>query len=86
MKKQERLVGIGFIFNVILDDKKNIIAAVAGKNNEAYLEGIRKYDSIYKREVEETADIVITSQGGYPKGYESLPVSESSGKCQGNSS
>lgn len=62
-----RLAGIDFIFNVILDDNKNIIAAVAGKNNEAYLEGIKKYDSIYGREVEKAADIVITSQGGYPK-------------------
>lgn len=62
-----RLAGIDFIFNVILDDNKNIIAAVAGKNNEAYLEGIKKYDFIYGREVEKAADIVITSQGGYPK-------------------
>ena len=67
MEEAGRLAGIGFIFNVILDDKKNIIAAVAGKNNEAYLEGIRKYDSIYRREVGEAADIVITSQGGYPR-------------------
>lgn len=62
-----RLAGIDFIFNVILDDNKKIIAAVMGKNNEAYLEGIKKYDSIYGKEVEKAADIVITSQGGYPK-------------------
>jgi len=67
MEEAGRLAGIGFIFNVILDDKKNIIDAVAGKNNEAYLEGIKKYDSIYGREVQDTTDIVITSQGGYPK-------------------
>jgi len=62
-----RIAGIDFIFNVILDDKRNIIAAVAGKNNEAYLEGISKYDSIYRREVKYAADMVVTSQGGYPK-------------------
>lgn len=62
-----KMAGIDFIFNVILDDNKNIIAAVAGKNNEAYIEGIKKYDSIYKKEVNKAADIVITSQGGYPK-------------------
>jgi len=62
-----RLAKIDFIFNVILDDNKNIIAAVAGKNNEAYIEGIKKYDSMYGKEVQEPADIVITSQGGYPK-------------------
>jgi len=62
-----RLVGIDFIFNAIVDDDKNIIDAVAGENNAAYLEGIKKYDKIYKKEVEFPADIVITSQGGYPK-------------------
>ncbi len=61
------LAGIDYIFNVILNNENNIIAAVAGKNNEAYLVGIKKYDSIYKNEVECAADIVITSQGGYPK-------------------
>ncbi|MES0340977.1 MAG: nickel-dependent lactate racemase, partial [Candidatus Humimicrobiaceae bacterium] len=62
-----KMAGIDFIFNVILDDSKNIIEAVAGKNNEAWLEGIKKYDAIYNREVESPADIVIVSPGGYPK-------------------
>ncbi len=62
-----KMVGIDFIFNVILDDNKKIIDAVSGKNNEAWLEGIKKYDGIYKREVECRADIVIASPGGYPK-------------------
>jgi nickel-dependent lactate racemase len=62
-----KLADIDFIFNVILNDEKKIIAAVAGKNNDAYLEGIKKYESIYANEVKSAADIVITSQGGYPK-------------------
>ncbi len=62
-----KIIGIDFIFNVILDDSKNIIAAVAGKNNEAYIKGIKKYDCLFKKEVGTAADIVITSQGGYPK-------------------
>ena len=62
-----KMAGIDFIFNVILDDSKNIIDAVAGKNNEAWLEGVKRYESIYSREVESPADIVIASPGGYPK-------------------
>ncbi len=62
-----QMVGIDFIFNVILDDNKKIIAAVSGKNNEAYLEGIKLYDEIYEISVNQKADIVITSAGGYPK-------------------
>jgi lactate racemase len=62
-----RMAKIGFIFNVILDDSKKIIGAVAGKNNEALLAGIRMYDWIYEISAAEKADIVITSAGGYPK-------------------
>lgn len=62
-----KLVSIDFIFNVILDDSKHIISAVSGKNNLAFLEGIRLYNSFFEIEVNEKADIVITSPGGYPK-------------------
>jgi lactate racemase len=62
-----RIAGIDYIFNVILDDSKKIIAAVAGKNNEAFIEGISIYDSIYEISSDKKADIVITSAGGYPK-------------------
>jgi len=62
-----QMVGIDFIFNVILDDNKKIIDVVAGKNNQAWLEGIKRYDGIYMREVDRSADIAIASPGGYPK-------------------
>ncbi len=62
-----KILGIDFIFNVILNDNKNIISAVAGKNNEAFVVGIKKYDEIFALRVKEKADLVITSAGGYPK-------------------
>ena len=62
-----RMAQIDFIFNVILDDSKKIIGAVAGKNNEALLQGISIYDRLYEISSAEKADIVITSAGGYPK-------------------
>jgi len=62
-----RMAGIDYIFNVILDDSKKIIDAVAGKNNQAWLAGIKRYDDIYMSEIEKPAHIVITSAGGYPK-------------------
>lgn len=62
-----QIVGIDFIFNVIIDDEKRIISAVSGKNNEAYLRGIELYNGLFKKSVSEKADIVITSPGGYPK-------------------
>jgi len=62
-----KLASIDFLFNVILNDSKNIIAAVSGKNNEAFIKGIKIYDSLYEINVDEKADLVITSPGGYPK-------------------
>ena len=58
---------IDFILNVVLDEKKNIIKAVAGHHIEAHREGCKFLDSLYKVEIPERADIVITTPGGYPK-------------------
>lgn len=62
-----RMIGIDFLFNVILDDKKRIISAFSGRNNEAYKEGIKRYDEIYKKVISQKADVVIAAAGGYPK-------------------
>ncbi|WP_148410702.1 nickel-dependent lactate racemase [Murimonas intestini] len=58
---------IDFILNVILDEHKNIIHAVAGHYILAHREGCRLLDEIYGREIDEEADIVVVSQGGRPK-------------------
>jgi nickel-dependent lactate racemase len=62
-----QIVGIDFLFNVILDDDKRIMEAVAGKNNEAHSRGIEVFNSLFEKNINEKADIVITSPGGYPK-------------------
>ena len=58
---------IDFIVNVVLDEKKNIIKAVAGNHVQAHREGCKFLDSLYKVEIPQQADIVITTPGGYPK-------------------
>jgi lactate racemase len=67
MEEAGKMVGIDFVFNVILDGDKRVIGAFAGRNNEAWLEGIKEYDRIYMAEVEKQADIAVASAGGYPK-------------------
>jgi nickel-dependent lactate racemase len=62
-----RFVPIDFIVNVVLDEKKNIIRAVAGHHVEAHREGCRFLDSLYKVKIPCKADIVVTTPGGYPK-------------------
>lgn len=62
-----RFLKIDFIVNVVLDEKKNIIKAVAGDVIQAHRDGCRFLDGLYKVGIKEKADIVIVSPGGYPK-------------------
>ena len=62
-----RFCPIDFIVNVVLDEHKRIIQAVAGHHVEAHREGCRFLDRFYKVGIREQADIVIVSPGGYPK-------------------
>lgn len=58
-------VNLAFILNVVLDGEKKVIKAFAGHYNEAHLQGC-----CYVRELAGVtavpADIVITTNGGYP--------------------
>ncbi len=61
------LCGVDFILNVVLDEHKKIIKAVAGDITEAHRAGCAFLDTLYRKEVAKRADIVIVSQGGAPK-------------------
>lgn len=60
-------IPIHFIVNVVLNDRKQIIKAVAGDHVKAHREGCRFLDKLNKVSIKEKADIVIVSPGGYPK-------------------
>lgn len=60
-------VGVDFILNVVLDERKRIVRAVAGDVVAAHREGCRYLDRMYVKEIDARADIVIASQGGAPK-------------------
>ena len=61
------LMGIDFILNVVLDEHKKIIKAVAGNAVYAHREGCAFLDELYLKRIPERADIVLVSQGGAPK-------------------
>jgi nickel-dependent lactate racemase len=61
------ICGCDFILNVILDEQKNIIAAVAGDHRLAHRQGCIILDDIYKIKIPKRADIVIATPGGFPK-------------------
>lgn len=58
---------IDFIVNVVLDEHKHILKVVAGDPVLAHREGCRFLDTIYLKELDAPADIVLVSQGGAPK-------------------
>jgi len=60
-----RAAGVDFILNVLQDEEKKIIHAVAGDVEKAHLEGCRKVWELCGTPPV-MGDIVITSNGGYP--------------------
>ncbi len=62
-----RIIGVGFILNVVLDEKKNIVKAVAGHPVQALAAARQAVDRLYGIPIEREADIVLVSAGGRPK-------------------
>ena len=61
------ICGIDYIVNVVLDEHKQIIKAVAGDVTAAHRAGCAFFDTLYRKEISKKADIVLVSQGGAPK-------------------
>ncbi len=58
---------IDFIVNVVLDEKKEIVKAVAGHYIDAHREGCKFLNKMYAVPIQDLADIVVVSSGGFPK-------------------
>ncbi|SKC45521.1 lactate racemase domain-containing protein [Maledivibacter halophilus] len=67
MLEAAEFVKPSFLFNVIMDSKGNITRAVAGNYIKAHEEGCRIVDEIDGVSINEKADMVIATAGGYPK-------------------
>jgi len=61
------ICGIDYIVNVVLDEHKHIVYAVAGDVKTAHREGCAYLDKMYRKTIPQRADIVLVSQGGAPK-------------------
>ena len=62
-----KMVGIDVIVNAILNSHKKIVKVVAGEATKAHREGAEYIKEIFRIEIDELADVVIASPGGYPK-------------------
>ncbi len=61
------ICGVDFILNVVLNEHKKVIRAVAGDVTQAHREGCAFLDTLYQKKIPRRADIVLVSQGGAPK-------------------
>ena len=61
------ICGIDYILNVVLDEHKQIVYAVAGDKVAAHREGCEYLSRMYRAPIPRKADIVLVSQGGAPK-------------------
>jgi nickel-dependent lactate racemase len=67
MEEAGKIIGVDFILNVVLDEKKNIVKAVAGDPVKALAVGRKVVDDLYGIPIQRQADIVLVSAGGRPK-------------------
>jgi len=61
------MVGIDFIVNAVLNSNKKVVKVVAGDVTKAHREGAEYINNIFGVKIDNLADIVIASPGGYPK-------------------
>lgn len=67
MEEFARIAGLKFIVNVVLNERGRIIFVAAGDPVKAHRECARIAKQVYSVEMQNKADIVIVSAGGYPR-------------------
>jgi nickel-dependent lactate racemase len=66
MVEAARLAKADFIVNIVTNSKRQLVKAYAGDLEQAFYEGVKLVDEMYKIPIERRADIVIVSPGGHP--------------------
>jgi nickel-dependent lactate racemase len=66
MIEAARLAKVDFILNVVTNSKNELVQAFAGDVEQAFLEGTKLVDEMYKLSINQRANIVVVSAGGYP--------------------
>lgn len=66
MMHAAKMANVDFILNVVTNSKGEIVKAFAGDLEKAFYEGVKLVDEMYKVPVDQRADIVVVSPGGYP--------------------
>ena len=66
MVEAAKLAKVDFILNVVINSKGEVVKAFAGDFEQAFYEGTKLVDEMFRVTVDRKADIVVVSPGGYP--------------------
>ena len=66
MVEAARLAKVNLILNVVTNSKGEIVQAFAGDLEQAFYEGVKLVEEMYKVPIGRRADIVVVSPGGHP--------------------
>lgn len=66
MVEAARLAKTDFVVNIVTNNKRELVKAYAGDLEQAFYEGVKLVDEMYKVPIERRADVVVISSGGYP--------------------
>ena len=66
MVEAAKLAKVDFILNVVVNGKGEVVKAFAGDLEQAFYEGVKVVDEMYRIPVDRKAEIVVVSSGGYP--------------------
>ncbi len=66
MVEAAKLAKVNFIMNIVMNSKRELVQAFAGDLEQAFHEGVKFVDDMYKVPIEKRADIVVASSGGHP--------------------
>jgi nickel-dependent lactate racemase len=66
MVEAANLAKVDFVLNVVTNSKGEVVKAFAGDLEQAFNEGVKLVDEMYRVTVDRRADIVIVSSGGNP--------------------
>ncbi len=66
MVEAARLAGVDLIVNAVMNSKGEIVRVFAGDLEQAFYEGVKLVEEMYKVPIDRRANIVIVSPGGHP--------------------
>lgn len=66
MVEGAKLAKVDFILNVVTNSKQEVVNAFAGDLEQAFYEGVKLTNEMYKVPIERRADIIVVSPGGHP--------------------